>query len=211
VFGTSGTRSSKPGLLKVAANGTIFWDSDIDAAVYGRIGAAREVMSWAAVGNTVGDAALATRGVNGTYNPLSGEVGQLLSAEFNGEASNTPLVRTVVLIPMSPLLTASGNGTGVNLGLLGAGKIMYSALHVVSMTAGSSIAVIIQSDDGAGFATPTTRLTHTTVNEAAWTANRIGDWQQLNGAIATDTHWRASWTITGTTPSISAFLSLGIR
>jgi hypothetical protein len=212
VFGTSGTRSSKPGLKKVAANGTIFWDDVIDEAVYNRIGAVREVMSWAAVGNSLGDIGYTTRGVNATYNPLSGEVGQLLSAEFNSEASNTPLVRGLIAIPMAPLLTATGDGGVLNLGLLGAGKRLYSGLHVVSMTAGSSIAVIIQSDDSSGMGSPTTRITHDTINEAAWVlpAGRVGNWKELAGPIATDTHWRAQYTITGTTPSISAYLTLGI-
>lgn len=207
VFGTSGTRSSKPGLKTVESNGTIFWDSSIDAVIYNRVGAAREVMSWAMEGEAIGDWSNTTRGVNGTYTPLSGEVGQLISGDFNAMASNTPLVRGRVLIPPGTPLTVTGEAAGVQLGAVVSPQRVYSGLHVTDMTSGSAITVVVESDDNAGFTSPTTRITHSAISESG--LRGVGDWKELAGPI-TDTYWRATWTITGTTPSITAYLTVGI-
>jgi len=189
VFGTSGTRSNKPGLKTVEAVGSGFVDFEVsDSILFNRIGANREVMTFAADGEAVGDIAFTTRAVNATYNPLSGEVGTLLPFEFNSKSANTPLVRTNVLAFGSKV--AGGNGAGVHLGAaLGSGEILYAALHVFGV--GTNVAVKIQSDDNAGFTTPTDRVTFAT-------ATAIGaQWMELAGPVATDTYWRAVWTPTG--------------
>ena len=192
VFGTSGTRSNKPGMKTVGVSGNGFWDDVVDAALYNRIGAVREVMSLAPEGNAEGDRAFTMRAVNGTYNPLTGEVGQLVAFDLDARASNTPLVRGVVLATGSK--AASGNGVGVDLGLLASGKRAYSALHVLA-SAVTSIQVIVESDDNIAFPSPTTRLTHTLFTS---TGTEVGaDWQELAGPVATDTYWRSKWTIIG--------------
>lgn len=190
-FGTSGTRSNKPGLKTFSYTGNGFWDETMDGVLYDRIGATREVMSFAPEGNVEGDRAYTVRAVNGTYNPLSGEVGALLPFEFSAMSANSPLVRGAVLATGSK--AASGNGTGLNLGLLGSGKRAYSALHVTAIAA-TSIIVTVESDDGSGFPSPTTRLTHTTFLGAGTVG---ADWQELAGPIATDTWWRSKWVIVG--------------
>lgn len=191
VFGTSGTRSNKPGLKTFQYTGNGFWDETLDGVLYNRIGAVREVMSFAPEGNVEGDRAFTVRAVNGTYNPLSGEVGALLPFEFSAMSANAPLVRGVVLATGSK--AATGNGTGLNLGLVASGKKAYSALHVTAIAA-TSIIVTVESDDGSGFPSPTTRLTHTTFLGAGTVG---ADWQELAGPIATDTWWRSKWTIVG--------------
>lgn len=191
VFGTSGTRSNKPGMKTVAVSGNGFWDDVPDEALYNRIGAVREVMSLAPEGNAEGDRAFTMRAVNGTYNPLTGEVGALVAFDLDARAANTPLVRGVVLALGSK--AASGNGTGVNLGLLASGKRAYSGLHITASAAGT-IQVEVESGDVA-FGTPTSRLTHTLFTS---TGTEVGaDWQELAGPVATDTYWRSKWTITG--------------
>jgi len=200
VFGTSGTRSNKPGLKVVEATGTGFVDfATSDSVLFNRIGAAREIMTYAANGEIEGDIAYTTRAVNGTYNPLSGEVGQLVPFEFNAKSANTPLVRSRVLAWGSKAV--AGNGTGVQLGsALLAGQTLYAALHVFSV--GTNIAVKIQSDDNSGFTTPTDRVTFVT-------ATAIGaQWMQLAGPVATDTWWRAVWTPTGGAASIWAVFGI---
>ncbi len=210
VFGTSGTRSAHPGLKTVKVNGTVLWDTTLDGVLYLRIGATREVMSYAAFGNTVGDFGFMTRGVNAEYNPQSGEVGQLMSSQFTAEAANTPLVRGQILIPILPALTANGTSTIVQLGAVTALQRIYSALHVFAPIGGTGspgITVTIESAALIGFGSPTTRLTHTTINSVNQT---VGDWQEAAGPI-TDQFWRAKWVLTGTTPSFIAYLTLGIQ
>jgi len=191
VFGNAGTRSNKPGMKTFSFTGGGFWDSTMDAPLFARIGAVREVMSFAEDGDTVGDRAYTVRAVNGKYNPLSGEVGALLPFEMDAMSANSPLVRGVVLATGSKATT--GNGASVNVGLVGAGQRAYSALHVTAIAA-TSIIVTVESDDATGFPSPTTRMTHTTFLGAG----AVGaDWQELAGPIASDNWWRSKWTIVG--------------
>jgi hypothetical protein len=200
VFGTSGTRSSKPGLLTFEATGSIFWDTSIDGVIYDRIGAQREVMSYAAEGNTGGDVGFTTRGVNGTYNPLSGEVGQLMQSEFTARASNTPLVRGRVLISPATI-TGAGTGTAAQVGAATATQRVYAALHVTEPGGGGSITVTVSSGTSSGTAGTTTRFSFTAASAAG------AQWMELAGPI-TDQWWQASWTASGT---ISAFLIVGVK
>jgi hypothetical protein len=189
-FGTTGTRSFKPGLKNFSVTGGGFWDYDIDEVLYNKIGAVREVLSLAHEGNVEGDRAFATRAVSGTYNPISGEVGALMPFELNFQNANSSLVRGTVLATGAQ--AASGQGTGVEIGAASATQRIYSALHVTAIAA-TSIDVIVESDDAAGFASPTTRLTHTQFTGAGTVG---ADWQELAGPI-TDTFWRSKWTIVG--------------
>lgn len=203
-FGTAGTRSNTPGLRKFSYTGNGFWDDTMDPILYARIGAVREVMSFAPVGNVEGDRAFTVRAVNGVYNPLSGEVGALLPFEFSGESANSPLVRGVVSATGSK--SATGNTTGLNLGLVAAGKKIYSALHVTTVNA-TSVVVTVESDDNSGFTTPVTRLTHATMTPGGGVK---ADWQELSGAIATDIWWRTKWTVVGAGPFV-IFSVIGIQ
>jgi hypothetical protein len=204
VFGTAGTRSNKPGLKTVKINGHGFWDADYDEALYNRIGAAREVASLTPEGQTVGDRAFFTRGVNGAYNPLTGEIGELVGFDIDLAAANTLLVRGQV--GALGTKTVTGTGSGIQLGAVLAAQKIYAALHVKNTIAGTTptLNVIVESDDNSGFTTPTTRLTFTQVTTV------IGaQWQELAGAI-TDDWWRVKWTLGGTTPSYPLFVSFGI-
>lgn len=206
VFGTSGTRSSKPGLKTFEFNGSIFWDTQVDGVIFDRIGAQREVMSFAPEGNAPGDRAYFIRAVNGTYNPLSGEVGALMASEFTGASANTPLVRGSVIIPASPALTASGSSPIIDIGrVVTLDQLVYAALHVM-LPEGSdaTITVTIESAADAGFAAPTNRFTF------AVAAASGAQWLELAGPL-TDQYWRASWVITGTAPSVNVFLVLGVQ
>lgn len=196
VFGTSGTRSFKPGLKTVGFEGNIFWDSLVDGAVFDRIQAAREVMTFAASGIAEGDVVYSTRMVNAVYNP-GGEIGALLAGTFSGSSANTPLTRSRLAARGSK--AASGNGVGFNLGATLITQRLYAALHVFSV--GTNIIVTLESDDNSGFTTPTTRFTFST-------ATVIGaEWMELAGPI-TDNWWRATWAPTGGAAQI--YVTIGI-
>jgi len=205
--GVSGaTRKFKAGLKTFSFNGNIFWDDTTDEVLFNRIAADRAEMSFAPVGETEGDIVFCTRGVNATYNPVSGAVGELLQATMEGRNSNTPLVRAQLM--KYGTVTATGNSTGVQLGSA-ANKIVYSCLHVLAPAiaggGGEQVIVTIESDDNAGFTSATTRLTHTTKTVLG------SDWQQAAiGAGVTDNYWRAKWTVSGSAPSFSIYVSVGI-
>jgi len=197
------TRKMKPGLKTFTFNGDIFWDDATDLVLFNRITAAREVMSCAPVGETEGDGVFFTQAVNATYNPASGEIGQLLKANMSGSNSNQALVRGKLMKRGN--VSTTGTSTGILMGAVTASQRIFSALHVLSPTTGGvpSITVIIESDDAAGFATPTTRLTHSTLTEDG------ADWKEAAGPV-TDTYWRAKWTISGS-QTFNIFHSFGIQ
>lgn len=205
---TGGTRSAKPGLKTVKLDGSLFWNTDgtTDLAQFSQIGLSNQVMSVALVGEVEGDRVHFTRGVRSAYNPASGEIGQIVSARLEAQASNAPLVRGQLM--KTGVVTVTGNSTGINMGSA-ANKSIYSALHIVApITAGGGgeqIIGTIESDDNSGFTTPTVRLTHTTLT------SRNSDWQSVAiGAGVTDNYWRAVWTISGAAPSFTIFWSFGM-
>lgn len=128
-----------------------------------------------------GEVAYIFKAVRTAYTPLSGAVGDL--AGFQGTAMGSDGVG----MPRGRLLKAKGavsgavSGTARQLGAVSATQKVYTTIHV--FTAGTTADVIVESDDGSGFATGTTRSTTTvTAAGATWVA-------PVSGAI-TDDWWR---------------------
>lgn len=172
-------------------------------------------MFWANLGsNQVSLTAVPTSGAAGSLAYLSrvevvdykpgAAIGKLLgwSATVKG---NWPLVRGTVMHPQGTARTATGTGTGFQLGAVGAAQRMYCCLHVLSISGTSTptITVSLQSSVDNTFASPTTRIT--------FLADTALDGQALSllGPV-TDQWWRAAWTISGTTPSFLFAVSAGI-
>lgn len=200
-FGTNGTRSNKPGLKTVSCTANGHVDTTLDEMMFNRIAATREKLSVAYDGETEGDVGFFTQGVNGTYTPLSGEVGQLVGFEFSAMSANAPLVRGRTLGWGAK--TTSGNGTGALYTAVGATQRVYGVLHVTDYATLTNIVVEIESDDNVGFTTPVTRLTFATMTAIG------ADWQEAAGPI-TDTYWRAKWTVSGS-GSASIWTMFGIQ
>lgn len=127
-------------------------------------------------------------------------------APWSGTAkSSSPLVRGQFAHPPGTARTATGVGTGLNLGAVVAGKRLHAALHVLSASGTTpSITARVESAPDNTFASPTTRLTFA----AATTPG--GQILRTAGTAITDTWWRVAWTISGTTPSFLFVSSLGV-
>lgn len=136
---------------------------------------------------------------------LGDAVGEV--APWTGTAkSSWPLVRGQIAHPPGTARTATGSGTVLNLGALTAGQRLYAGLHVLSAAGTTpSLTVTVESDDAAGMASPTTRLSFTAATAAG------GQILRTDGTAITDTHYRVAWTISGTSPSFMFAVSLGIR
>tara|TARA_R110002020_G_scaffold16485_1_gene58153 strand:- start:6 stop:743 length:738 start_codon:yes stop_codon:yes gene_type:complete len=137
------------------------------------------------------------------YN-INGVVGQLLPFSWQAKGSSTQAVQGKIFGIGSK--TATANGTANQLGVLATGETMQMALHVLSVSGTSpTLDVIITSDNGSGFSSPTTRKTF-----AQKTA--VGsEYLTLAGPIATDSWWRAQWTIGGSsTPTFDFVVVVGI-
>lgn len=153
---------------------------------------------------SVGELAWLTNAMRGNYS-LGGTVGDV--APWSASAVGSwPLCRGVMLHPPGTARTTTGDGTAVQHVAVPAGKNVYAALHVLSVsgTSNPTITVAVESDVDALFnGSETTRITF-----AAATA-RGGQILRAAGPV-TDTFWRATWTVSGATPSFLFAVSLGI-
>ncbi|WIM97839.1 hypothetical protein ACTOB_001393 [Actinoplanes oblitus] len=138
---------------------------------------------------------------------LGDAVGSVAPWSSNGSGT-WPLVRGAVAHDPGTARTATGNGTVIQIAAASpgvpAGKQLYAAVHVLSVAGTTpSLTVAIQTDDTAGFASPTTAITF---NAATAKGGQI---LRAAGPI-TDNYVRASWTISGTSPSFLFLVSVGV-
>lgn len=140
-----------------------------------------------------------------SYTPVSGAVGELAMGNISGSSSTGPVVRGQLLHPSNASRTATSTGTGQQLGAVSATQRMYAALHVISASGTlPTLAVVLQSDDNAGFTTPTSRITFSTAT------GRTSQMSSVAGAI-TDTYWRVSYTVGGTgSPTFAFAVTAGV-
>lgn len=199
-------KSVQGGLASTSLSGKGQWEAGdagkVDDAMWAGMGL---VDAWTACPHTAADGALAwvLKAMQSSYK-LGDEVGEV--APWEAEAmGSAPLARGVVAHPPGTARIADGTGTAYELGAVTAAQSLYANLHVLSVagTSTPTITVRVESDDTSGFTSATTRLTF-----AAATA-RDGQALSVAGAI-TDTWWRAAWTITGSSPSFLALVSLGV-
>jgi hypothetical protein len=179
----------------------------VDDDAWSNLGA---VDNWSAIPNAAasgapaaGDLAYLTKVLRHKYH-VGGSIGDVATweAEANG---TTKAVRGSVLHPPGTARTSTGSGTAVQIGAVSAAQALYAGLHVYSIAGTSSptITVKIQSDDNSGFTSPTDRVTFTAATAVG------GQWGTVAGAV-TDDWWRATWTISGTSPSFLLVVTAGI-
>jgi hypothetical protein len=200
------TRIHTGGLQTIQAQHEGYWEGGadkVDEVLFSRIGTQSVPMTACPTAGADGETAFTFRSTLSEYTPR-GVVGELFAFGVSGQgAAGEPLVRGTVLL--NGTKAASGTGTAFNLGSVPAGKSVYGALHVFGGSGTApTLDVKVQSDDGSGFLSPIDRLTF------AQQTGKGSDWQSAAGAI-TDTWWRISYAIGGTTPSFPFLVVVGIR
>lgn len=202
-FGPVLSRSVVAGLQSAKATGKCFWvaKSTAPIAVDDILAASLALSSVPlSVANTnagaVGELAYTMLARTASLR-RGARIGEQLPVDLAAESTGSPLVHGVVL--HNAAVSAGGNAAAQELGLLAAGKVAYASLHVLA-SSGGNLVVKVQSDDAVGMSSPTDRITFTT-------ATAIGSEQKtLSGAIATDTHWRALWTLSAGTATFALVL-----
>lgn len=114
--------------------------------------------------------------------------------------------RGALIHPANVLRTSSGTGTAVTLGTVAATRKLVAAIHILAVTADASpqLTVVIQRDDGAGFASPTTVATLGPVSAPDSSLTVVA------GPITPDDRYRVSYTISGTNPSMRFAAAVGV-
>jgi len=176
-----------------------FWESgpgSLDEALFTGIGSTEEPIAIVLSENgTTGTYAHFFKAKHGTLK-LFGEGNQPCPFSATAVCSGRPLKGWNM---KHGIITVGANGTGIALGPVGATQSMFAGLCVTQATALVGLIVTIQSDDNAGFTTPTTQMTFSTL---AVTGSQL---MSVAGAI-TDSYWRAVWALTSGSAEITVVL-----
>lgn len=205
-FASGGWHERVGGLFDTQVTATMFWQagdlSQPDDVLWSQLGVNTQPLTVAPTSGAVGTLCYLTKTMESAYKP-AGDVGKLVTAEATW-MGNQPVVRGQILHPQGTARTTTGNGTGLQLGAVLASQRLYANLHVLSVSGTTpSLTVKVQSSVDNTFASPTDRITFTAATALSAQAS------SLLGAV-TDTWFRATWTITGTTPSFLFAVSAGI-
>ncbi|WP_030682175.1 hypothetical protein [Streptomyces cellulosae] len=207
-YASQGWKETMGGLASAEISGEGQWEAldatKVDDASWATLGGVGPWSISANNGAAVGDLAYFTSALRADYK-IGESVGEI--APWTSTAkSSWPLVRGQFAHPPGTARTATGTGTGLNLGAVAAGKRLYAALHVLSVAGTTpSLTARVESSVDNTFAAPTTRVTFTAATAAG------GQILRTDGTAITDTWWRIAWTISGTTPSFLFAASLGIQ
>lgn len=207
---SGGAREVIAGIRSTQLDAEGQWEAGSDGLVDDSFWANRRVQEpWSAAPDGGSDLAAGslmylTRGLR-TKAQYFSEVGDVAPWSMNGVGS-WPLVRGVSAHPSGVPRTANGTGTSLNLGAVPANGFLYANLHVLSIagTSTPSITVTVQSDNDTGFPSPAAVGVFAARTTVGGQAIRIP-------GPTTDSWWRVSWAVTGTTPSFLFLVSMGIE
>lgn len=150
---------------------------------------------------TAGDPAWLSRGLLGKENPLDGAKGDAGKFEMSFPY-DAAIAQGKVAHPLAAR-TTTGTGTAVALAGPSASQKLYAALHVTAYSGFTNVVFKVQSDDNSGFTSATDRITFTTVT------GLTSQFSSVAGDFSTETHHRASWTVTGS-GSVSFVMAFGV-
>lgn len=192
-------RNRLGGLHDVALSAAGYFNAAApDATLYPELGVANTIITVTPT-TTLGDPSFFFRAVVGEYSPIGGAVGEVLGFTLNAASDLGDLIRGTLM--ENGTETASGNGTGRQLGAVSSSQSVYAALHVTAITGDWD--VVVESDDNAGFTTAVTRATFSGLTA-------VGDqFTSVAGAI-TDDYWRLRF-VENSAGSITLVGSLGIQ
>ena len=198
-FGSGGFDEVRPGLLTATmmvqgftdfASGSISSYFDVQPA-------SQYVTTVSIPGTTAGDPAWLMRVRPSQLQTVGGQVGEMAPFMLQATA-DSPFGRGKLLAPVATV-SANGNGTAVALAGPTASQSLYVALHITATTGGGTWTVKVQSDDNSGMTTPTDRVTFSTFTGQGW------QWSSVAGSFSSETHLRATWSVTGGTSPTATF------
>lgn len=193
-FGNGGYKSRIGGLKTVDGDAKGNWESPVDAAGITNLGVADQVVTGSLLG-TEGSPAKFFQGGVFDYERL-GKVGEVDPFSMSIMGTNGVGVVTGQIAKAKGNVSATG---AVGSGLtdlsandqVGASQFLYAVVHV--FTAGTTMTLKVQSDDNAGFSSPTDRITLSAITATG------GTWVTRLAGPITDTYFRFNCTaITGT-------------
>lgn len=202
-FASGGWKQYAPGPKSVDFQYSGHWQSAatdaVDPQVFSNF-AGTQVFTVAHSGTETSPAYLFRAG-NFSYQ-IGGPWGEL--APFTVGASGKDgygVVRGQLTKAKGDVSAVGATGTGVELGAVGATQFLYGSLHVFS--AGTTITVVLESDDNSNFTSATTRATFGPITTAG------GTWATRAAGSITDTFYRLRVTAITGTFSIAGAIAIG--
>lgn len=203
-FGSGGSVARIAGLTDTAFSHQGFvdlTDNGIDEQAFANVTGIKPV-TICPTGGADGETAFIFQSLQTQYNP-GASVGEVYAFTVSG-AGTAPLAGGKVLATKSAK-TATSTGTAVQLEAVSATQKLFANLHVFAASGTTPTLVVkVQSDDNSGFTSAVDRITFSTATGITAEAKSVA------GAV-TDTYWRVSYTITGTSPSFTFAVAAGIK
>lgn len=195
-FASSGWREFAGGLKSSKFDMEGFWQSAtsqaVDPEAFPDLAVVNRVLTF---GDVETEATVAYLAQLGKFSyELGGQLGELAPFKLGSIGTDgVGVVRGQLAKAKGDVSATGALGSILNLGAPTSTQYVYATFHVFG-TPGTTITIQVQSDDGAGFATPTTRATIGPLTAAG------GTWMtRVAGPFAGETHWRFNVSaITGT-------------
>lgn len=202
-FGSAGFRSRIAGLRNVESQVSGYWQAgatSVDNEAFTNLAVADRVVTIAPT-STATSVAYMFRGGQFNYE-MFGQIGEVTPFSLGIINTNSQgLVRGQVAKAKGNVSATGVLGSGVQLGAVASNQYLYATLHVFS--AGTTITVQVQSDDNAGFTTPTTVATIGPITVAG------GTWMTRVAGPLTDTFYRFNVTAVTGTFSVAGAIGIG--
>lgn len=158
-FRSGGWNESKIGLKKSALKVSGFWQAGsdtVDPESFTNLGTS--LATTVGPVETAGQTAYLIQQMPLQYE-LLGKYGDATPFTLSGQGSDgVGVVRGQLAKAMGTVSATGALGSGVQLGAVGASQYLYATFHVFG-TPGTTITVLVESDDNAGFSSATTRMT----------------------------------------------------
>jgi hypothetical protein len=196
------TRSMQGGLKTSGVSAEGFWNGgtgEVDDILFNGMGLDGKIIMISPTG-VESDIAYSINSMVGKYSP-GGAVGEMFKFSVDAAAQGDLIRGTLIFNAAS--LSSSGNGTGYQLGAVGASETLYGVLQVLNAGTGT-IDIIVESDIDNTFTTAATQLTFTQFAD-------VGAEIQTKAGAITDDWYRVSYTIAGASPDFQFALALGIQ
>ena len=199
-FGAGGTHQRIGGLEDSNISLMTFLDTSIsEPAFFGDRGGVVELVSAVAfpTGGTVtaGDRCYAARAMLKTISdPMKVGDAAKINATLSG-AQPEGVMQAMVMAPKASI-SATTNGSVVNIGAQTAPAIAYLGVHVFSVSGDRTVTFKLQSAAASGFSSPTDRVTLSSMSAAG---SSFGS----SSTATTNAYWRVVATLGGTTGSVS--------
>lgn len=181
-----------------------FWnvsDAEQDDEEWGNLGTRDRVVTFGPGTSTEGSPAYMFRALTTQYT-AGGSHGDMAAFNVSAAGSNGQgVVRGRLLKAKGDVSATGAIGTAQQLGAVESGEYLYATLHVFSP--GTTITIVLESDDNAGFTSATTRATFSTVTTAG------GTWATRVAGAITDDYYR--FRVTACTGTFSLAGAVGVQ